>query len=55
MYFWAFAAIPFIYYFITVQARFRHPLEPLICILSVYLVQSADRTRKWSHRGLKAN
>jgi hypothetical protein len=48
LFFWAFAIIPFIYYFVTVQARFRHPLEPLICILSVYLFQSADRTRTWS-------
>ena len=36
------------YYFVTVQARFRSPLEPLICILSVYLFQSADRSRTWS-------
>jgi hypothetical protein len=48
LFFWAFAALPFIYYFVTVQARFRHPLEPLICVLSVYLFQSADRTRMWS-------
>ena len=43
-----FLVVPLIYYAITVQARFRHPLEPLICILSVYLFQSADRTRLWS-------
>jgi hypothetical protein len=48
LFFWAFAIIPFIYYFVTVQARFRHPLEPMICILAVYLFQSADRTRTWS-------
>ena len=48
LFFWAFAIIPLIYYFVTVQARFRHPLEPIICILSVYLFQSADRTRLWS-------
>ena len=48
LFFWAFAIIPFIYYFVTVQARFRHPLEPIICVLSVYLFQSADRTRTWS-------
>jgi hypothetical protein len=48
LFFWAFAIIPFLYYFVTVQARFRHPLEPVICILSVYLFQSADRTRAWS-------
>jgi hypothetical protein len=44
----AFATLPLIYYAITVQARFRHPLEPLITILSVYLFQSADRSRTWS-------
>jgi hypothetical protein len=45
LFFWAIALIPFLYYFVTVQARFRHPLEPVLCILSVYLFQSADRTR----------
>ncbi len=44
----AFAVLPLIYYAITVQARFRHPLEPLITILGVYLFQNADRTRAWS-------
>jgi 4-amino-4-deoxy-L-arabinose transferase-like glycosyltransferase len=48
LFFWAFTLFPLLYYFVTVQARFRHPLEPLICILSVYLFQSADRTRTWS-------
>jgi hypothetical protein len=46
--FWAFAIVPLTYYVITVQARFRHPLEPLICVLGVYLFRSADRTRAWS-------
>ena len=44
----AFAVLPLTYYLITVQARFRHPLEPIITILSVYLFQSADRRRLWS-------
>jgi hypothetical protein len=48
LFFWAFTAYPILYYFVTVQARFRHPLEPLICVLSVYLFQSTDRTRTWS-------
>jgi hypothetical protein len=47
---WAFALLPFAYYLLTVQARFRHPLEPLITIFTVYLFQSADRTRTWSWR-----
>jgi 4-amino-4-deoxy-L-arabinose transferase-like glycosyltransferase len=42
----AFLLLPLTYYFITVQARFRHPLEPLIVILTVYLFQTADR-RRW--------
>jgi len=44
---WLFAAIfliqPTIYYAVTVQARFRHPLEPLIAIFTVFLFQSAER------------
>ncbi len=45
---WAFLLMPLAYYFITVQARFRHPLEPLITIFTVYLFRSADRTRAFS-------
>ena len=40
---WAFLLVPLIYYFVTVHARFRDPLEPLIAILAVYLFQSADK------------
>jgi hypothetical protein len=53
---WLFAAIfllePAIYYLVTVQARFRHPLEPLICIFTVFLFQSAEpsRTSMVSHK-----
>jgi len=38
---WAFVLLPIPYYLVTVHARFRHPLEPLISILAVYLFQSA--------------
>ncbi len=48
LFLWAFALPPALYYVLTVQARFRHPLEPLICILGVYLFRSADRTRLFS-------
>lgn len=44
---WLFAAafllLPLPYYAVTVQARFRHVLEPLICVLGVYLFQAATR------------
>jgi 4-amino-4-deoxy-L-arabinose transferase-like glycosyltransferase len=43
LFFWAFAVIPLLYYVVTVQARFRHPLEPLICVLGVYLFRSAEK------------
>jgi hypothetical protein len=39
----AFLTLPLMYYFVTVHARFRHPLEPLIAVLGVYLFQSAER------------
>lgn len=42
---WAFFLLPFTYYFVTVHARFRHPLEPLICVLGVYLFQSATSAK----------
>jgi hypothetical protein len=38
---WAFVLLPLTYYFVTVQARFRSPLEPIMLILAVYLFQSA--------------
>jgi hypothetical protein len=43
---WAFALVPLTYYFITVQARFRHPLEPIMTILTVFLFQSATKRQK---------
>ena len=39
---WAFVLLPIPYYVVTVHARFRHPLEPLICVFGVYLLQSAE-------------
>jgi 4-amino-4-deoxy-L-arabinose transferase-like glycosyltransferase len=38
---WAFLLLPLTYYFVNVQARYRHPLEPLITLFAVYLFQSA--------------
>lgn len=49
----AFLLLPISYYFVTPGARFRHPLEPLITILSVYLFQSAEKSWRvrWFQRG----
>ncbi len=43
---WAFLLLPITYYFILAHARFRHPLEPLIIIFSVYLFRSAELPRR---------
>ncbi len=37
----AFLTLPSVYYLVTVHARFRHPLEPLLAVLAVFLFQSA--------------
>lgn len=39
---WMFVLLPLPYYLVTVQARFRHPLEPLITVLGVYLFRSTE-------------
>lgn len=46
LFLWAFFLLPLTYYFVTVGARFRHPLEPLIVVLSVFLFQSAQPRRR---------
>jgi hypothetical protein len=47
-----FLLVPIPYYLVTVQARFRHPLEPLIVILGVYLFRSVEpRARREAMHG----
>jgi 4-amino-4-deoxy-L-arabinose transferase-like glycosyltransferase len=48
LFFWAFLLLPLTYYAVTISARFRHPLEPLMAILAVYLFQSAEKS--WAVR-----
>ena len=42
---WSFLLLPLVYYAVTVQPRFRHPLEPLIAICAVYLFRSTISRR----------
>jgi hypothetical protein len=42
-----------VYYGVAAHARFRHPLEPLIVILGVYLFQSAELTKTGRNRKLR--
>jgi hypothetical protein len=46
-----FLLLPLPYYLVTVQPRFRHPMEPLIAVLAVYLFRSTEKKRVES-RGL---
>jgi hypothetical protein len=46
-----FALVPIPYYLVTVQPRFRHPLEPLIAILAVYVFRSATPRNHVTARG----
>ncbi len=47
----AFFLLPLMYYFVAAHARFRHPLEPLIAILAVYLFQASEASwRIWPWR-----
>jgi 4-amino-4-deoxy-L-arabinose transferase-like glycosyltransferase len=50
---WAFVLLPLVYYGVAAHARFRHPLEPLIVILGVYLFQSAGLTKTGRNRKLR--
>jgi 4-amino-4-deoxy-L-arabinose transferase-like glycosyltransferase len=43
---WAFLLLPVVYYGVAAHARFRHPLEPLMVVLGVYLFQSAELTAR---------
>ncbi len=47
-----FLALPIPYYLLTVQARFRHPLEPLLTIFIVFLFQSTQRRSQSALRTL---
>jgi 4-amino-4-deoxy-L-arabinose transferase-like glycosyltransferase len=50
---WAFLLLPLVYYGVAAHARFRHPLEPLIVVLGVYLFQSAELTNTERKRKLR--
>jgi hypothetical protein len=39
-----FLLLPALYYFVTVHARFRHPFEPILDLLAVYLFRSAQKS-----------
>jgi len=50
---WATLLLPAIYYFVIAGARFRNPLEPFFCVLTVYLFQQAEGGWGFSVPGLR--
>jgi hypothetical protein len=47
----AFLFVPIPYYAVMAMARFRHPIEPLLTILGVYLFQSATPRKPTTYAG----
>jgi hypothetical protein len=50
---WSVVLLPAVYYFVIAGARFRNPLEPFFCILTVYLFQQAEGRWGFSAPGLR--
>jgi 4-amino-4-deoxy-L-arabinose transferase-like glycosyltransferase len=50
---WATLLLPAVYYFVIAGARFRNPLEPFFCVLTVYLFQQAEGRWGFSAPGLR--
>ena len=45
LFFWLVAVYPVIYYFFFPGARYRHPIEPELLILVVFLLSEVERPR----------
>lgn len=50
---WTTLLLPAVYYFVIPGARFRNPLEPFFCVLTVYLFQQARGFWGFSVTGLR--
>ena len=46
LFFWLLLLYPFVYYVVFPHARYRHPIDPAITILSVFVVSQARRRKK---------
>ena len=43
LFLWLFLSYPVVYYFVFPHPRYRHPIEPMLGILIVYVISEADR------------
>ena len=44
---WMLLSVPTIYYFTYTHPRYRHPIEPEMLVLMVYLFTQLDRSPSW--------
>jgi 4-amino-4-deoxy-L-arabinose transferase-like glycosyltransferase len=48
LFFWLLLLYPFVYYIVFPHARYRHPVDPVITILSVFVISQAKTRRRAS-------
>jgi hypothetical protein len=46
LFFWLILCYPLVYYFVFPHPRYRHPIEPQLEILIVYVISEAEKKRK---------
>jgi hypothetical protein len=46
LFFLVLATFPFVYYIVFPHARYRHPIEPEIGILAIYVISEAEKKKK---------
>jgi 4-amino-4-deoxy-L-arabinose transferase-like glycosyltransferase len=51
LFFWLVLSYPLVYYFVFPHPRYRHPIEPELGILIVYVISEVEGTG-WSRRGI---
>jgi 4-amino-4-deoxy-L-arabinose transferase-like glycosyltransferase len=55
LFFWLILLYPAVYYIVFPHARYRHPIEPELGILMVYIASQAERTGKGRGQGLPSS
>jgi hypothetical protein len=51
LFFWLILSYSFVYYIVFPHPRYRHPIEPELLILIVYVVSEAEIRRNLSAKG----
>jgi len=54
LFFWLLLLYPMVYYIVFPHARYRHPVEPAITILSVFVITQAETRAKPKSSNLSA-